>query len=439
MFPTLRVLSGAAVLAALLGWSAAAQVSRDDTLRDAQGATRRGDFAHADAGYQSLIQADPKDAEALDHLALVRAYMTHYEAALATVDRAVALAPTDLDIVLTRARILAFMRRYDEASSEVARVLAARPQDGDALTLQGRIALYRGMPERARGSFEAALRADPTSFDAVLGLGDAARASGRESEAMTYFSRARAMDPSSPEIADRLRPHPQDDMPKWQVTGIVDHSWLSRVPLQDWSEQTFRMDRITGRGSGFFGSVLHAHRFGVEDVEIDAGASTAIGSGTYAQIEGGGTPNAKFLPEWRLAAGLQTRLFETTYALFDASLRRYGVGTVKGVNAGLEQYAFDGRLDLTAKMVNSFDPTGKSSTGFSLAAVITPIDPLHLRAGYANAPEVDTGIVATTRSLSAGVCYDLTQRLTLRVDYLHEDREHSYLRKELTAGISLKF
>ena len=227
-------------------------------------------------------------------------------------------------------------------------------------------------------------------------------------------------------------------MPRWAVSAAAGHSWLKRTTLKDWSEQSFRLERITN-GGGFWAGLDHAQRFGLDDVEIAAGASARLADGVSATVEGAATPNDDFLPAWRFAAGLNARLGETTFALVDGSVRHYATGTVKGVSAGLEQYLVDGRLDLSARFVNSFDPTGRHLTGYSVAATVIPIDRLRLRAGYADAPEADAGVVAGTRSVSAGLAFDLTPRLTWRIDYLREDRSGSYLRQELVSGLSYKF
>lgn len=404
----------------------------------AQAARRAQDFAGAERAYAQALGARPGDAELLTQLALVQGFQAHYEAALATILKAEAAAPNDLDIRLAKARILGWMTRYGEASAALNQVLAARPRDADALALQGRLALYQNMPAKARDAFSRALALDARNLDAVIGLGDAARAAGSEQDARTYYLQAQAIDPGSKDVADRLAGKADETAPKWTVSAAAGRSWLSRTTLKDWSEQSLRVERLLGDGSVWVGAV-HAQRFGLDDTEIAAGGSFRLGQGVSGTVEAATTPNDDFLPSWRLAAGLNAQITDTTFALVDGSVRHYATGTVKGLSAGIEQYLFDGKLDLAGRFVNSFDPVGRHLTGYALAATVIPIDRLRLRAGYADAPEADTGVVAGTRSFSAGLAFDLTARLTFRADYLREDRSGSYLRQELVAGLSYKF
>lgn len=427
------------IAAALLAASPAyAQDAAQGFIDSAQAARRAQDFAGAERAYQQALGARPGDAELLTQLALVQGFQAHYEMALATIVQAEAAAPADLDIRLAKARILGWMARYGEASIALDQVLAARPRDADALALQGRLALYQNMPAKARDAFTRALALDARNLDAVIGLGDAARAAGNEQDARGYYLQAQALDPGSRDVAERLAGKADESTPKWTVSAAAGHSWLTRSTLKDWSEESLHVERLLDGGSVWAG-VVHAQRFGLRDTEIAAGASFRLGQRVSGTAEAATTPNDDFLPSWRMAAGLTGRLTGTTFALLDGSVRHYATGTVKGVSAGIEQYLFDGKLDLAGRFVNSFDPTGRHLTGYAVAATVIPIDRLRLRAGYADAPEADAGVVAGTRSLSGGVAFDLTTRLTVRVDYLREDRSGSYLRQELIAGLAYKF
>ncbi len=409
-------------------------------MQSAQGSARTaGDFAGAEAAFSAAVRARPGDAETLNLLALVQAYQQHYPDALATIAKARAAAPQDLDIVLTEARILAWMKRYPEANNNVDRVLAARPKDAEALALRGRIALYQNQADRARGAFESALQIDSRNLDAALGLGDVARARGDTRAAEGFYLKAKALDPTSSDVAERLVRKDDDTAPKWRADVSATHSYLSRTPLADWSEQSFRLERKISPVTTLYGGIFRAHRFGKDDIEISAGGLTPLGGGVSAEVLAGVTPDDDFLPAWRLAPSLTARLGDTTSLLLEGNLRHYGTGTVKGVNVGLDQYLFDGRLNVVGRFINSFDPAGKHLTGWSVAATATPLDQFRIRGGYADAPESDSGIVAGTRSWFVGAAYDISSTLTFRIDFLREDRERAYLRKELTGGFTVRF
>ncbi len=432
-------LAGAALFLGLGISAAAAQPPAEDAIRAGQRARAAGDFAGAETAFASALQSRPGDAETLNLLALVQAYQQHYTDALATIAKARAAAPQDLDIVLTEARIFAWVNRYADANTNIDRVLAARPNDAEALALRGRVALYQNQPDRARGAFEAALRSDPKSLDAALGLGDVARARGDERAAETYYLKGKAIDPTSRDVAERLARKGDDTTPKWRADVSATHSYLSRTAQADWSEQSFRLERKISAVATLYGGIFRAHRFGKNDIEIAAGGATPLGGGVSAELMAGVTPDDDFLPAWRLAPSLAARIGETTSVLLEGNLRHYGTGSVKGVNVGLDQYLFEGKLNVVGRFINSFDPAGKHLTGWSVSATVAPVDQFRIRGGYADAPESDSGIVAGTRSWFVGAAYDISPTVTLRIDFLREDRERAYLRKELTGGLAIRF
>jgi YaiO family outer membrane protein len=429
--------SGVFAAAMICAGAAFAQTPYDDAMRAGRDARAQGDFARAEAAFTTAMGLQPADMDVRNILALVQAYQMRYAEALETITQAQTIAPQNLEITLTRARILAWMNRYGEAADELSRVLAVRPDDAEALALKGRLALYQNQPVPARAAFEAALGADPKNLDAVLGLGDAMRAEGDEAGARIHYERARVIDPASRDVAERFAVAAAG--PRWRLDAAGTHSWLSRTALADWSEQSLRLERRLGARNAIYGGVVRAKRFGVDDVEASLGGTMLLARGVQGDLMIGFTPSDNFLPVWRLASGLNIKLAEQTFALLDGSLRHYATGTIKGINAGVQHYLFDGSVDITARFINTIDAGGQHLTGWSAGVSVSPIDRLRLRAGYADAPESDAGIVASTRSWSTGIAFDVTPQLTLRLDFLRENRARSYVRRELTGGLSWKF
>jgi YaiO family outer membrane protein len=76
---------------------------------------------------QTRLRADPSNADVLRQLAAAQAAALQYDAALATIDRAKAIAPQDNDIALARARILLWSGRPGEARIETQAVRARAP------------------------------------------------------------------------------------------------------------------------------------------------------------------------------------------------------------------------------------------------------------------------------------------------------------------------
>ncbi len=105
----------------------------------------------------------------------------------------------------------------------------------------------------------------------------------------------------------------------------------------------------------------------------------------------------------------------------------------------MQQYFFDGRFWLTAKRIFSDDERGKDLKGWSLRADMRPFERLGLYAGYADAPESSEGRTQEARSRFGGIIFDLTEDLSLRLDYLREDRLNSYVREQVGLGFGLRF
>lgn len=425
----------AALLLLALGAPALAQT---DHFAAGNAARRSGDFPAAERSYRAAVEAAPQSAEAWNALALVQGYQARYADALESVNRAEALAPNDLDISLTKARVLAWSMRYEEAARLVDRVAAARPKDSEALALRGRIAFYRTQNAEAERAFNAALAADPQNLDAVLGLGDVERARGNDAAARTYFLRAREIDPGSKDVADRLATK-QPDGPLWRLDVGGTHSWLDRTALPDWSSQSIALTRMTGAGSYVTGAAGRYRRFGMTDVELTAAAGAPLMEGVSARLEASVTPAADFLPRWRLAPSVTAHIFDETALMLEGSVRHYATGTVSGFNVGGEQFFMERRLSVSGRFINSIDDTGKHLTGWSAGVTAIPMDRISVRASYANAPESDAGIVADTRSWSAGLGYDITPTLTVRADFTHDNRSGGYLRDEVSIGIAVRF
>jgi YaiO family outer membrane protein len=427
------------VAALLLAGMAAAQAPAADEIRAGMTARRAGDFAAAETAFQRALALQPGDAETLTMLALVQGYQNKYEQALTTITAAEAVAPQDMDITLAKARILAWMSRYQEAGVAIDRVITARPTDAEAWALKGRIAYYQDRPSAARAAFTEALKHDPRHLDATLGLGDVARAGGDEQTAQRQFLRAQALDPASRDVQDRLNARADDTTPKWLLSTSLGYSWLSRTPLGDWTEQSVRLERLVGGSLRVFAGGTHARRFGLNDVDLYAGASGTLARGITGELTVGTTPDDDFLPAWRTLGSLGARITDDTTLLLDGSLRHYRTGTIKGFNLGIEQYLLAGRVGITGKFINTIDAGGRHLTGWSAAVLVSPLDRLRLRVGYADAPESEAGIVADSTSWSGGIAMDLTSALTLRIDFTREKRQRAYVREELTGGIAVRF
>ncbi|MEN7536297.1 DUF6584 family protein [Aurantiacibacter flavus] len=101
---------------------------RETKLERVERARVAGDFAQAREGLEALLAKYPDDPDLLRRLASVRAAQGDLDDAQRLVDRALALAPQDLDIQLARANIL-FWRGERLASQHQAEAIASVAPD----------------------------------------------------------------------------------------------------------------------------------------------------------------------------------------------------------------------------------------------------------------------------------------------------------------------
>ena len=203
------------------------------SLRDAKALHRAGDLAGAERAYEALLRDDPADAEALQFLGVLRLQQGRRGDAIALLERALAIAPSNLaclnnlgnalhaagrhadaavryraalelapgnvEVLANLGSALAAAARYEEAlaacdealsrGARTARVLAKR-----AIALSGLDRL-----EEALVAFDEALSLDPSSVEAHRNRGVALHALARDADAIAAYRRAIELQPGDPE------------------------------------------------------------------------------------------------------------------------------------------------------------------------------------------------------------------------------------------------
>ncbi len=146
-------------------------------------ALRRNDSAMALTTAQILVGENPDDAQAHRWLAAALQQQGQAEAALESIDRAIALAPEDAELHLARAGVLIGARRNDEALAALAASSGLDPNQFMAYTMQAQLALGRGDLGEAERLSRLAARVAPdhpqlAAIDGMVALrrGDADRA-----------------------------------------------------------------------------------------------------------------------------------------------------------------------------------------------------------------------------------------------------------------------
>ncbi len=86
-----------------------------------------GDFDRARDLLETLLSVSPDDPDLLRRLAMVHAASNNLQEAQDSIDRAIALAPTDGDIQLARANILFWRDKFSDAQKQAEQLASTRP------------------------------------------------------------------------------------------------------------------------------------------------------------------------------------------------------------------------------------------------------------------------------------------------------------------------
>lgn len=418
-------------------------------------------FSEAEALYRDVLKRRPRDVDVLVAAGLVTAFQgqARFADARRDFERALALAPSSLDATLGLARLDLYAGDLSSAEERVAQLLAKQPGNVEARTLNARIILARGDAERAEAAFREISTQEPRDADILTGLGDALRAQLRDEEALTAYRTAAAIDPASAEIRQRLNLRSR---PRWRLD--VDGAYSDLTDGQKpWREASLRLARQLTARTTLTGGLEASERFGKRDMLIDARADHRWTEAFTSYLRLGGTPAADFRPRFLTELGGSARLtpgwgvIGATVATFDIGFARYPTAEVRTANPGLQQYFFDGRFWLTAKLIGTLSrdmdqerlrqpgesPGQKDGTkrmgGFYLRADLQVAERLRLFVGHADAPDASDGRVFETRSFFGGAELALDDRISLRLSLARENRKNSYDRTTINVGTTMRF
>jgi tetratricopeptide (TPR) repeat protein len=124
-------------------------------------ALRRGALAEALTAAETLVAERPDDPQALRWLSAAQLQNGQPDVALATIDRAIALAPDNADLHLARAGVLVGSRRNEDAEAALTQATALDPNQFTAYIVQAQLALSRGEIAEAERLNRLAARVDP--------------------------------------------------------------------------------------------------------------------------------------------------------------------------------------------------------------------------------------------------------------------------------------
>lgn len=160
---------------------------------------RLGDSAGALELAQRVIGADPAHEQAVTVVATTYALDNDYEAALAELDRALAIDSKLAILQLLRIRVLEQLGRVDEVLASYKRLVETFPDEGAYRRVYAAALVRRDMLDEARRQMEALVEIEPSNLDAKL---DVIRLTKELSGADAAEDKLRGYVEADPENAD---------------------------------------------------------------------------------------------------------------------------------------------------------------------------------------------------------------------------------------------
>lgn len=194
----------------------------DAAFAAAEAAWRDGRFADAVSHYAKALEAVPSFVEARIGHARALELTEEPEAALRSLDEAIAASPDQTEYLVVRGALRGRLRQYAEAEADLRRVLRLHPAHAPALHELGLVLLHRGLAQDAAELLQRALALQPERPGLHLALGDALNLAGRYPAAAEALARATELAP--------------DDRRAWHVYGRV----LDRLHRPEDAEQAYR-------------------------------------------------------------------------------------------------------------------------------------------------------------------------------------------------------
>jgi tetratricopeptide (TPR) repeat protein len=149
-----------------------------------------GDLDAAAASLEEALALAPDSAEAHHRLGRVRMLQGRWDAAAAAFDAALALRPDDVKDLAWRARAAAEAGRTDEALALARRAHELHPGSAAPLVIEGNLRAARGELEPALVLAQQATDLDPDDGEALLLRGKLHAALGQREQAVTVLQRA---------------------------------------------------------------------------------------------------------------------------------------------------------------------------------------------------------------------------------------------------------
>jgi len=143
-----------------------------------------GRLQEAEQVYRQVLATEPGHADSLHMLGVIAAQCGQPEAALACIDQAIAIRPSNAMYHVNRAGAFLALRRLDETVAAGREAVRLKRNCAEAYQVMGHALSDLGRPEEALAAYRDALRHKPELPDLYNNIGLALRQSGRLEEAV---------------------------------------------------------------------------------------------------------------------------------------------------------------------------------------------------------------------------------------------------------------
>lgn len=169
-------------------------------MGEADKAIKDEDYPTAVARLREALAVDserPSNALLLSNLGMVYSRMGQDSLAIATLGRALELAPSMSVVLTNRGRIHLKLGHNAEAYSDFTQALRRDSLSADARYLHGLMSLYGGNAGIAEQDFKVLESVDPDGYNTQAGLGALYSLTARERQAIPYYKKLIELDPSA--------------------------------------------------------------------------------------------------------------------------------------------------------------------------------------------------------------------------------------------------
>jgi YaiO family outer membrane protein len=367
------------VAAAPLTQDSAVLTARNEQITQARLALAREDFAAAIGLLEQADATNPDDPEILRLLGSAYAFDRRYPQAIATLRRALILAPDDMDIraALARAHLWSGDRRA--AQIEVAGIEDRSPGSADAAAIRQQL-------EKEDSSIEEAGR-------------------------------------------------------RWGFAAAqsFSHVTFANRPSRTWADTSFAVFGNVGRETAISFGVEREDRRTATDTRFEARLDQQFGSALRGYVAVAATPNANFREKWGVTGGIEADVASFATLLADIRHAEYQDASVTVFQPGMRLTVRKLGVNATVRMINLWDEDGTHRSGVSGRVDKAFSSGVTLFAGAATYPDTEAGITRQVHSLFAGGTVPLTQKVSLRAGVDYDRRRETYKRKGASLGIQVRF